>query len=143
MGRIYKDPVLMAQAERLFVRSGMTIGQIAAEMPEVAERTLYNWSSEGQWVKKREKRLRQAGEVGDLLEKIKLTLARECLADDGGIDPQKIYALSNAVTVLSKSAKDGLDEWRQEQEEMDGLSDQEKMEKVREYLGGYGVREQA
>jgi len=105
MTRPYRDPAIMADAERLVVRDGLTIAEAAERLP-VSERTVSDWSSEGGWVAKRRAHLARQSHLADLRGRLENRLAEMALAED--VDPQAVFAVARAVDSL-KEAKSGDD----------------------------------
>lgn len=137
--RRYRDMAQMEEAARLYIQEGYTLAQVAAELG-VPERTVQEWSRKYDWVRRRKRFLLQNEELAVLINRIALKLARAVLEE--GFDPQGIYAMAKALSVLKPSTRERLREIEKLEAEAAGISREEAIQRLREFLSGYGIQPQ-
>ena len=130
--RRYNDRVTIDQAARLYIREGLTLAEVSARL-EIPARTMESWSSKFDWGSRRKRFLSQDQEIGDLLEKMQLKLAR-LMTSGEPINPQEIYAYARAISVLNPPASIQLHELEKAEAEAQELSPEEKIDKVQQVL---------
>ena len=137
--RRYRDLALMEEAARLYIQEGYTLAQVGAELG-VPERTVQEWSRKYDWVRRRKRFLLQNEELEALIHKISLKLARAVLEEE--FDPQGVYAMAKALSVLKPSVRERLREIEKLEAEAAGISREEAMRRLREFLSGYEIQSQ-
>ncbi len=130
--RRYNDRVTIDQAARLYIREGLTLAEVSARL-EIPARTVESWSSKFDWGSRRKRFLSQDQEIGDLLEKMQLKLAR-LMTSGEPINPQEVYAYARAISVLNPPASIQLHELEKAEAEGQDLSPEEKVDKVQQAM---------
>lgn len=84
------DVEIKQRAEELFIIEGLTI-QAVAEQLGISERTIANWSSDGEWVARRREYRNAARDIRYYGKMTRLKLIKDAMTS---LDPQKIYAFA-------------------------------------------------
>jgi hypothetical protein len=86
------------RAEELFIIDGLTLQEVAGQMA-ISERTLANWSSEGEWVQRRREYQNAARDIKYYGKMTRLKLIKDAMTS---LDPQKIYAFATLERTLAE-----------------------------------------
>jgi len=102
-----KETAYFDQAERLFVREGKTLEQLAALLP-VSVTTLGKWSQKGGWGKKRAAELDSPRTLG---ERLRRTLEAQLTAIEGEreLKPGDFDSIYKIFCAIQKIEKGGVD----------------------------------
>ncbi len=85
------------RAEELFIIDGLTLQEVAGQMA-ISERTLANWSSEGEWVQRRREYQNAARDIKYYGKMTRLKLIKDAMTS---LDPQKIYAFATLERTMA------------------------------------------
>ena len=91
------------EAESLYLDQGLSSGEIADRL-DVAESTVSAWANHDGWEQKRQAEERRGRELDDLLQRLKLRLARQAMSDEDGDDPVSPQQLGALCKVVACSA---------------------------------------
>jgi hypothetical protein len=89
------------RAEELFIIDGLTLQEVASQQG-ISERTLANWSSEGEWVSRRREYQNAARDIKYYGKMTRLKLIKDAMTS---LDPQKIYAFATLERTMAEPAK--------------------------------------
>lgn len=84
------DQEIRQRAEELFIIDGLTIQEVAGQLG-ISERTIANWSSDGEWVARRREYQNAARDIKYYGKMTRLKLIKDAMTS---LDPQKIYAFA-------------------------------------------------
>lgn len=84
------DQEIKQRAEELFIIDGLTLADVSAQT-DVAERTLANWSKEGNWVERRREYQRASRDIKYYAKMTRLKLIKEAM---NSLNPQQVYAFA-------------------------------------------------
>ena len=118
-------------------------GEIARHLGCVSRTTVSRWVRDFGWVRNAENRDSGEADLEQLVDRIKLRLARLVFGEDGqeissDLNPQQIYALCRVVAVLSPPASVLLRKLDREEAESQHATVEERMSRVVELLQGAG-----
>jgi transposase-like protein len=104
------DPVSKSASERqtaetMFVRQGKTLAEIAG-LIGVSKTTLANWSRDGEWVRKREERLRDNPLAGLDILKARRNAIYEKMGNDPKADDASLEDRLSKIDVHIRNAED-------------------------------------
>ena len=91
------DQEIKQRAEELFIIDGLTLADVSAQT-DVAERTLANWSKDGQWVERRREYQRASRDIKYYAKMTRLKLIKEAM---NSLNPQQVYAFANLERAMS------------------------------------------
>lgn len=89
------------RAEELFIIDGLTLQEVAGQLG-ISERTLANWSSEGEWVQRRREYQNAARDIKYYGKMTRLKLIKDAMTS---LDPQKIYAFATLERTMAEPGK--------------------------------------
>lgn len=96
------DIDIRQRAEELFIIDGLTLQEVAGQLA-ISERTLANWSSDGEWVQRRREYQNAARDIKYYGKMTRLKLIKDAMTS---LDPQKIYAFATLErTMADKEAQ--------------------------------------
>lgn len=106
------DQETREQAEELFIVEGLTLEEISCRL-SISDRTLANWSSEGEWVSQRKKHRDDVASIKRNSFKLRKELARKALETLEGmsnINPQDMHGFKSVLTMIEpkEKEKDGM-----------------------------------
>jgi hypothetical protein len=96
------DQEIRQRAEELFIIDGLTLQEVASQQG-ISERTLANWSSEGEWVQRRREYQNAARDIKYYGKMTRLKLIKDAMTS---LDPQKIYAFATLESTMHKMDAD-------------------------------------
>lgn len=91
------------RAEELFIIDGLTLQEVAGQLA-ISERTLANWSSEGEWVQRRREYQNAARDIKYYGKMTRLKLIKDAMTS---LDPQKIYAFATLERTMAEPKAEG------------------------------------
>jgi transcriptional regulator with XRE-family HTH domain len=92
------DQDIRQRAEELFIIDGLTLQEVAGQTG-ISERTLANWSTDGEWVSRRREYQNAARDIKYYGKMTRLKLIKDAMTS---LDPQKIYAFATLERTLAE-----------------------------------------
>jgi hypothetical protein len=89
------------RAEALFIIDGLTLQEVAGQTG-ISERTLANWSADGEWVSRRREYQNAARDIKYYGKMTRLKLIKDAMTS---LDPQKIYAFATLERTMAEPDK--------------------------------------
>jgi transcriptional regulator with XRE-family HTH domain len=95
------DIDIRQRAEELFIIDGLTLQEVAGQTG-ISERTLANWSTDGEWVSRRREYQNAARDIKYYGKMTRLKLIKDAMTS---LDPQKIYAFATLERTMAEGQK--------------------------------------